>query len=196
MIASRQTLLQLFVVMLLITACGGGEEEALPTAVEFPAEVAPTETVTVEMTATPTQVSNPTLPPTWTFTPEPSVTPTPTNTSTPLPTPRTVAEVCDSFAADPVRSTREFIPGEAPVAAWTAVEGAELYRVFLSTLSQRLIRDDIYVAETSFTFDPNSFEFGEIYIWAVWPLDSVGDQMCFERGGELIPQRPPVGGGD
>ena len=206
MTVSRQTILQLIVIMLLVSACGGGEDEPLPTAIQLPTDVSPTveevdgqtaeETPTVE----PTRVSNPTLPPTWTFTPEPSETPIPTatevvDTPTPFPTPRTVSIACDTFAADLEVSTREFIPGEAPVAAWTPVEGAELYRVFLSTRTNKMIRNDIYTAETSFTFDPNSFEFGEFYLWAVWPLDAIGDQMCFERGGELIPLRPPVNSG-
>lgn len=206
MTVSRQPILQLIVIILLVSACGGGNDEPLPTAVEFPTDVSPTvedvEAQADEVTPTeePTRVSNPTLPPTWTYTPEPSETPIPTateivDTATPYPTPRTVSVACDTFSADPERATREFFPGEAPVAAWTAVDGAELYRVFLSTRTNRVIRNDIYTAETSFTFDPNSFEFGEFYLWAVWPLDSIGDQMCFERGGELIPLRPPVNSG-
>jgi|GEM_PF-645595 len=205
MTSSRQIMIQFFAIMLLVSACGG-QEEALPTEVEFPTDVLPTvdeveAQVEEEPTETPTPVVNPTLPPTWTFTPEPSETPIPTateilETSTPLPTPKTLSAACNTFGADPERSTRQFVVGEAPVAAWTDVEGAELYRVFLSSFSQTLIRDDIYTDQTSFTFDPNSFELGEIYVWAVWPLDSIGDQMCFERGGELIPQRPPINAGN
>ncbi len=205
MATNRHIMIQLIVIVFLVAACGG-DSEPLPTEVEFPDQSSPTETEAVEAQAeiteepTSTPVINPTLPPTWTNTPEPSETPIPTateivDTATPLPEPETVASVCDAFAADPEGSTREFLPGEAPVASWTSIEGAELYRVFLSTRSGTLIRDDIYTAETTFTFDPNSFEFGEFYIWAVWPLDAIGDQMCFERGGELIPQRPPVGSG-
>ena len=183
------------VVGFLVGACS--QAEALPTAVSFPTEVPPTETpdITPTFTSTPAPVS--TLPPTWTFTPEVTDTPIPTNTEvpatvTPLPAPETVESVCDTFQADPGLSTRQFIIGESPVAAWTPVEGAVLYRVFLSNFSLQTIKDDIYTDHTSWTFDPNSFELGENYVWAVWPLDAIGDQMCFERGGELLPQRVPI----
>lgn len=193
------------VLMLIVTACG--QPEDLPTAVAFPTDVPPTEdpeaqAVEVEDVATETPFVASTLPPTWTPTFEPTETLIPTETEipdtfTPQPTIEATPSVCDTFAADPELSTREFIVGETPVVAWTPVEGAVLYRVFLYRFNGRTMRDDIYTDLTTWSFDPNVFELGENYLWAVWPLDSIGDQMCFERGLELLPQRPPlnVGGG-
>lgn len=194
---NQKILALLLILVLLVSACG--QEEALPTAVAFPTEIPPTATEEIIETATSTPVANPTLPPTWTFTPDVTETPMPTDTEvpftvTPLPAPDTVSAACDLFAADPELSTREFIIGEAPVAAWTSIEGAALYRVFLTSFSQEVIFDNLYIEETSYTFDPTIFELGENYVWAVWPLDSIGVQMCFERGLELLPKRPPVDG--
>lgn len=193
---NRSIFVVLMMLATILSACVQGE--VLPTAVEFPTEVPPTATEEVAETPTATTVTNPTLPPTWTFTPEVTATTIPTDTevpetSTPLPTPKTVSAACDSFSADPEQSTREFTIGEAPMAVWTPVEGAVLYRVFLTTFSQTVIFDNLYIEENSYTFDPAIFELGENYLWAVWPLDSIGDQMCFERGLELIPKRAPVG---
>jgi len=186
---------------MVVSACN--QREALPTAMSLPTNVPPTEeseAQVVEPTATRTPAPPSTLPPTWTFTPDVTETLIPTETevletSTPLPTPKSVSSACDVFQADSERSTREFIVGETPVAAWTPVEGAVLYRVFLYNFNGKTLRDDIYTDQTSWSFDPNVFELGQNYVWAVWPLDSIGDQMCFERGLELIPQRPPVNSG-
>lgn len=186
----------------LVSACGQSED--LPTAIVLPTSPPTDEVEEVqsveEPTATATPIVAPTLPPTWTFTPDYSPTPLPTNTEippteTPLPAPDTVSPACDDFAADATLSTREFVIGEAPTAAWTSVEGAVLYRVFLYTFSSKVMRDDIYTDQTSWTFNPDEFELGENYIWAVWPLDAIGDQMCFERGLEMLPQRQPIGSG-
>ena len=190
-------ILIILVLGLVVSACS--QAEALPTAIAFPTDPPPTETPDVTATLTATPISRSTLPPTWTFTPDVTDTPIATeieivDTPTPLPTPDAVALACESFQADPERSTKEFIIGESPVAAWTAVDGAVLYHVFLFDFNGRTIKDQIYTEETSWTFDPNSFELGQNYVWAVWPLDSIGDQMCYERGLELLPQRPPVGG--
>lgn len=189
------------VLIVLITACSQGEE--LPTAIAFPTDEPPTEepqAQEVEATATNSPAPPSTLPPTWTFTPEVTETLVPTETVvletvTPLPSPKVVSSVCDTFQADPELSTRQFIIGETPVAAWTAVEGAVLYRVFLYDFQGGTMRDDIYTDQTSWSFDPNVFELGQNYIWAVWPLDVIGDQMCFERGLEMIPQPVPINRG-
>lgn len=189
------------IVVMVISACSQGD--ALPTAMSIPTDEPPTEepqAQEVEPTATRTPAPPSTLPPTWTFTPEVTETLIPTETEiletvTPLPSPKAVSSVCDVFQADSERSTREFVVGETPIAAWTPVEGAVLYRVFLYNFNGKTMRDDIYTDQTSWSFDPNVFEFGQNYVWAVWPLDSIGDQMCFERGLELIPQRPPVNSG-
>lgn len=191
----------LFASVMIISACSQ-EAQSLPTEVSFPTDVPPTETEEIIPTATATPAERSTLPPTWTPTTEVTDTPIPTETEvvatvTPLPAPDTVSTACDTFQANSELSTREFVVGESPVAAWTPVDGAVLYRVFLYDFNSRTLRDDIYTDQTSWTFDPNVFELGQNYIWAVWPLDSIGDQMCFERGLELLPQRQPIDtGGD
>lgn len=187
-------LIGVVLVMLLVSACGQSQSDELPTLI--PTATIEAETPTPEETASNTPGPRATLPPTWTFTPEPTETliPSPTSmpdTSTPNPTPKAVSSACDAFGADGENSTREFFVGDAPTVYWTPVAGAELYRVFLYTYSGSTIRSDIYVDVTNFTFDPSYFQLGENYVWAVWPLDSIGDQMCFERGLELIPQRRP-----
>lgn len=180
---------------LVVGACSQAEE--LPTAVAFPTDVPQTEVPTVAETPTPIPAERSTLPPTWTSTPDvtatPIVTEEPLVTPTLFPTLNSVQIACESFRADSERSTKEFIIGESPIAAWTAVEGAVLYHVFLFDFNSRTINDQIYTAETFWTFDPSYFDLGQNYVWAVWPLDSIGDQMCYERGLELLPQRVPLG---
>jgi len=201
MMHSKLMIIILFVLGLVMSACS--QAEALPTAVSFPTDIPPTDEpdvaevddITPTLTASPAERA--TLPPTWTNTPDVTETPifteVPLETNTPLPTPKTVSSACDTFAVDDVRTTKEFIIEESPVAAWTAVDGAVLYHVFLYDFTGRTINDQIYTEETFWTFNPDHFELGQNYIWAVWPLDSIGDQMCFERGLELLPKRKPVG---
>ena len=174
--------------ILIISACA--TEEQLPTLVPTaePATAEPQEAVETE-----TPIERPTFPPTWTFTPEiPTDTPTFTPTDAPTVEPtsqvQTVSPVCETFGADADLSQREFQLGTAPVVAWSPVAGAVQYRVYLYDSLGGLLRDDIYVAETQFAFDATEFEAGETYIWSAYPIDSNGDQMCFERGLELIPQ--------
>jgi hypothetical protein len=202
MMQNRWMIIIILVIGLVISACSS-QAKVLPTVVAFPTDIPPTESlptvtpeVTVTLTATSAELS--TLPPTWTFTPDVTETPIVAeeslDTPTPLPTPSKIELACESFQADSERSIKKFIIGESPVAAWTSVEGAVLYHVFLYDFDSKTINDQIYTDETFWTFNPDHFELGQNYIWAVWPLDSIGDQMCYERGLELLPQPVPVGG--
>ena len=197
MMRNKWMIIIIVVMSLFVSACS--QPEALPTAVSFPTDVPPTDLP--EMTATPippTLGDRATLPPTWTSTPDvtetPDFTETPNVTATDLPTPNAVAQACENFEVDNELTTKEFIIGESPIAAWTQIDGAVLYHVFLYDFDGRTINDQIYTEDTFWEFNPDHFKLGQNYIWAVWPLNSIGDQMCFERGLELLPQRKPVGG--
>jgi hypothetical protein len=192
MIQNRWMIIIIVIMSLVISACS--QQEELPTVVAFPTEIPPTEVeITVEPTLTPVPRELATLPPTWTNTPDVTATieatATPAETATFLPEPKAVSVACDTFQIDTEKTTKEFFIGESPIGAWTAVDGAALYHVFLYDFRGRTINDQIYTEDTFWEFNPDHFELGENYIWAVWPLDSVGDQMCFERGLELLPQR-------
>lgn len=187
----------------LLSACA--QEAPLPTLAATTVPETPTDnqtagdnaqpTAVTEPTATATQVTirRPTLPPTWTPVLRPTETPLPTQsipTATPFVPRSTLPEACSTFAIDFENSTREFPVGMSPRAAWTPVEGAQAYRVRLLRTDGFVIRDDIYIEETSYVFDGRLFEEGQRYGWSVYPINSAGDQMCFERGQELVPYVP------
>jgi hypothetical protein len=183
-------------VVVVLAACNPQAPQELPTIIpentaipttEIPAqsaEVTPTATVTPPR-------ARPTLPPTWT--PLPSETPLPTETETPLPTPTffqptaALPEGCNVFQIDFERSSRDFRIGTAPTVYWVIVPEAVRYRVTLRTFQGVIIKDDIYLAETQYTFAADLFEQGVQYGWEVYPINALGDQMCFQRGGELYP---------
>jgi hypothetical protein len=89
----------------------------------------------------------------------------------------------------------QFNVGRAPRVTWTAVEGAELYRLILSGPGGVIINDQIYLRETSYTFDASLFTAGQLYGWEVYPINSAGIQMCFAVGLELLPVQPRSPGG-
>lgn len=194
-------------VLLMSVALGacGNEGEALPTLVPVevtsPAvEAGPLETATTAeavldeptATATPLRV-RPTLPPTFTPTASPTTEPTPTRafpTATPFISAATPDPNCAFFTVNFEQSTREFNLGESPRASWNGIPGAELYRVIVRTVNQRVVTDQIYIAETTYEFPPNLFAAGEIYGWEVYPINARNDQMCFTIGDVLIPIEP------
>lgn len=131
------------------------------------------------------------LPPTWTFTPEPSNTPEPTiviPTQTPFVPAAEIPAACNTFDIVFAESTQTFQIGTSPKATWTPVTGAVRYRVEVADVNGRVVKDDIFVAETTYTFDPTLFSTDStIYTWSVYPINQAGDQMCFEVGGEMTP---------
>jgi hypothetical protein len=178
------------VLILLLAACDQqSDDETLPTRVpEQPTQQAPVATATItEVPLTPTPIVRMTLPPTWT----PSSTPTdlpPTNTPTFVPTveiiPNELPEACNLFAVDIENSVERFNLGESPTVAWTAVEGAALYRVLVFTQTGTQIYHRLF--EETTTDIPTSIFPGEgNYGWESIPLDPAGVQMCYSVGGVL-----------
>ncbi len=184
------------VIVIAVVACNPQAPQELPTIVPENTTVPPTEVPAQSVEVTPTASvtpprTRPTLPPTWT--PVPSETPLPTETETPPPTPTFFAptaalpEGCNVFQIDFERSATDFRIGTAPTVSWVAVPEAVRYRVSLKTLRGTTIKDDIFIAETQYTFAAELFEQGVQYGWEVYPINTLGDQMCFQRGGELYP---------
>lgn len=201
----RSITIFLIIPLLLLAACN--QQESLPTLVptEPPPEptATPPEVEATEASEPPTAVNTPvprtrpTLPPT--FTPTPSETPTLTPTEV-IPTatffnpPPTLPEGCSGFNVIFEQTDVEFPLGGSPTVSWTTVSGAPTYWVILESSSGRVLKDDIFIAETSYTFAADLFERGQLYGWKVLPLDAEGVQMCFQRGGELIPLVAGPGG--
>lgn len=193
-----RSFLSLLLLVLLISACTPAE--GLPTQMALPddepaIEEQPTEVIIETETPTPrpTVRARPTLPPTWTPTPAelPSSTPEPViPVFTPFEPQNTLPSACDMFRVDFENSDSNFPIGNSPRAAWTLIEGAELYRVTIGDDLGRILRDDIYVAENSYVFDASLFELGRFYAWSVYPINAAGDQMCFQSGFDLVPFQP------
>jgi hypothetical protein len=177
----------------LLAACNN--TPALPT-------VAPTLAVTTapQVTATAVATEGPTatntrgareLPPTWTPTPPATETPAPTvviPSQTPFVPSAEIPAACNTFDIVFAESTQKFQIGTAPKVTWTPVTGAVRYRVSVSDVNGRVVKDDIFIAETTYTFDPSLFSTDStIYAWSVYPINQAGDQMCFEVGGEMTP---------
>jgi len=167
-------------------------------------QVATPEAATSEPSLTPTQGPSatprvrPTLPPTWTLTPTLSPTPTATlliPTRTPVTIQNTLPAACSTFDTVFAESDVQFNIGQAPRATWTSVEGAELYRLILSGPGGAILNDQIYLRETTYTFDASLFQVGEFYGWEVYPINAAGIQMCFAVGLELLPIQPISPGG-
>lgn len=196
MLRVRGVLILLMLVLAILTACVP-EASDLPTQMVLPpdaeTEVTATEAVEPTLAPTITPFVRPTLPPTFTPTTSPSETPTPTDipvTPAVFVPPATLPEACSTFAPLLQESDREFVIGTAPRVTWTAVEGAELYRLVLQRDDGLIVKDDIYLAETFFVFDAGFFTLGRFYGWLVYPINARGDQMCFAVGAELTPYRP------
>lgn len=184
-----------FCMGLLLAACDT-EEQALPTLRPLPTEdISTPEPVTEAPTDTP--IPRPTLPPTWT--PTPTETPetavdeqgqtlaTPPAVEPVVPAVNTISPACDAFLPDLAASSSTFIVGTSPIIAWTPVEGAAMYWIVLSDQNGLVVKDDIFIAETTYTFAADLFTAGNRYGWSVRPLNAAGIQMCYERGSELTP---------
>ncbi|MDW8172597.1 MAG: hypothetical protein RML73_08945 [Anaerolineae bacterium] len=195
--------LSLLIVIVVVSACNPtSDDPALPTL--LPTRPIASETPTSEPTLSPTQGPTatprvrPTLPPTWTLTPTLSPTPTATliiPTRTPVVIPNTLPPACSTFDAVFAESDVQFNIGQAPRVAWTPVEGAELYRLILSGPGGAIINDQIYLRETTYTFEAGLFQAGQLYGWEVYPINAAGIQMCFAVGLELLPVQPRSPGG-
>jgi hypothetical protein len=44
-----------------------------------------------------------------------------------------------------------------------------------------------YTREPTYTFRAELFEKDKRYAWSVYPEDSINQQMCFERGDDILP---------
>jgi hypothetical protein len=94
--------------------------------------------------------------------------------------------VCGGFAADRERSAAAFTPGNPVQVYWTPVDTAARYRISLINDSgDELFMD--YSLEATYTFRGDLFEKDKRYAWSVYPEDSLNQQMCFERGAEILP---------
>ncbi len=149
---------------------------------------------------TPVPLSRPTLPPTWTPSPEPTLEQAnaqPLMTSTPEPvvnqppvapvTALPTLEVCGVFTVDRERSAVLFPLGSAPQVFWRAVTGASRYRIRLIDANGTELFVD-YTVEPNYTFRADLFQKDTRYGWTVYPEDQLNQQMCFDRGQEIIPQ--------
>lgn len=189
-------------IMLFLGACNNNAQEALPTLIPtFTPEQAQTvesasatPQIVVTATTEPTR-ARPTLPPTFTPTDRPTITPTHTPvvaSVTPFVSAATPDLACANFQTIFEQSDVDFDEGVAPRATWTAIPNAELYRVFLKDSFGRILRDDIYIVETTFTFASEVFKVGTLYAWEVYPINARGDQMCLPVGLEMRPRKPLV----
>lgn len=195
----RHVLVFALLMMGLLAACTPAEPTATPTLTPT-VTLTPTETHTP--VPTPTPIVRATLPPTWTPVPTeaPSATPTePAITNTPFNQGRGAAPSCRDFEVFSNDTPQEFTASEGITVYWSAPEGAELYRLFLFGDRGRVIRDEIYVDTTSYTFEPSLFTPGQLYVWEIYPIDVTGQQMCFSIGYEILavegaPRVPPPDG--
>jgi hypothetical protein len=183
----------------LLAACNN--TPALPTtAPTIAAPTQPAAAATVAVTAAPTATSAPvvrrTLPPEWTATVAVTEVPPPTEvviTSTPFVPQSDLPPACKTFDIIYDQSTHKFQLGTAPTVAWLPVEGAIRYNVQLSDANSRVIKSDIFIAETTYTFDPILFnQASNVYVWSVYPINQAGDQMCFGVGDQMYPSVVPV----
>jgi hypothetical protein len=175
--------------LVLLVGCQQAANQSLPT-------IMPTAAATTEVgaeTAVPTTeatqppLDRPTLPPTWTVSPVPTEAPTSTVdlTSQSVQDQPTLV-VCGTFAVDRERSPATFTPGNPVQVYWTAVDTAARYRISLiDEQGLELVLD--YTREPTYTFPGELFERGKRYAWSVYPEDAINQQMCFERGAEILP---------
>lgn len=189
---------------IVLAACGGESDATdlpqLPTSAVDAQNTADALGVQVEEVATDanaptsdapptnTRVARPTLPPTFTPTIVPTLTFTlaPTATDT-LEAPNAVPEACSSFGPDFALITRAFNVGQSPVIAWTAVEGAALYRIYVYDDNRTQLNiDPLFSEGINFTLPPDLFEESGRYSWDVEPLDGAGIQICLGRGEGFI----------
>ncbi len=207
----KRCLAALVVIAFALAACGGQPaSQTLPTLIPTPGGVQPSATPTVasaESTTEPTQVplplTRPTLPPTWTPAPgdqtnstdntavtnQPLATATLAVSDTPAPVATEVPTlvVCGGFVANRNKSTSTFTVGATPQIFWTNVDTAARYRIrLLDDTGAELFVD--FSLQPTYTFRADLFQKNKVYAWSVYPEDSLGQQMCTERGAELYPQ--------
>ena len=174
--------------------------------------LAPTDTPKSEFTSTalPTNAVANTLPASWTPAVIPTSTPfaiatqkalpptapratlTPAVTSTRSgprqpPTPAasmTYSSVCSSFQLDTQKTTIRMRVNTVGTIAWTSVEGAEGYEVWVIFLDGRYIVDQ-KTAETSINIPQEIFRVPGGYGWEVMPLKN-GDRLCPSLTGVIV----------
>lgn len=201
----KKSIVALIMIVLGLAACGPQSSETLPTLIPTPGGVEAATATPVQPTQPPTAapLTRATLPPTWTPAPGSSdsstntvsgnasslSTPTPETLNTPLPPPTELPTlvVCGTFVADRSRSTTTFTVGQSPQILWTKVETAARYRIRLLDDTGTEVMVD-FTLEPGYTFRPDLFTAGKVYAWSIYPEDSLGQQMCSERGAELYPQ--------
>lgn len=195
----------LIIIVFALAACSPQSSETLPTLIPTLGSGVEAATQTpVQPTEPPTSapLARPTLPPAWTSVPGSAdngslsgdasslATPTPESLNTPPPAATEVPTlvVCGIFVADRSRSTSTFKVGESPQILWTKVETAARYRIRLLDETGSEIFVD-FTLTPGYVFRPDLFQAGKVYGWSVYPEDSIGQQMCSERGAELYPQQ-------
>ncbi len=202
----KKSVVALMIIVLGLVACSPQTSETLPTLIPTPGGAQAATVTPAESTQPPTAapLTRSTLPPTWT--PEPGsvdsssgnsvsgnasslATPTSETLNTPLPPPTEVPTlvVCGTFVADRSRSTSTFTVGQSPQILWTKVETAARYRIRLLDDAGTEVMVD-FTLQPGYVFRPDLFTAGKVYAWSVYPEDSLGQQMCSERGAELYPQ--------
>ncbi len=169
----------LIVGVLLLSACGGKDEENGPADTPVPAG---------EETAQPN--GNNAFPPTWTPSPVP---PSPTAVPTlaqAMPTPTRIAptsslpDYCFEFDVL-IEGTIQAKIGEPVLIAWQPVEHYPNYEVSLWPPSgDSQIRE--VVQGGSYSFAGELFSVAGVYGWEVWPLDDAGEHVCRGLSGEII----------
>jgi hypothetical protein len=179
----------LLIGLLALVGCGQQPtDQSLPTLNSTSNIEAATATIAATEAATQSPLERPTLPPTWTVSPVATELPTATVDLTlqaQLVKPTLV--VCGGFAADRERSGAVHFQGNPVQVFWTAVDTAARYRISLhNDRGAELITD--YTLQPTYTFAGDIFERDGVYAWSVYPEDSLNQQMCFERGAEILPQ--------
>lgn len=162
-------------------------DQSLPTLNSTIAVEPVTSTAAATTAATQPPLERSTLPPTWTVSPVPTQPPTATTDLTvqaQLIKPTLV--VCGSFIADRERSGAVHTGGNPVQVFWANVDTAARYRVSLvNDRGEELLTD--YTLESTYTFPGDLFERDGRYAWSVYPEDALNQQMCFERGAEILP---------
>jgi hypothetical protein len=179
----------LLLVLFALVGCGQQPaNQSLPTLESTPDSGVVTATTAATEAATQAPLERPTLPPTWTVSPVATEPPTATVDQTreaQLVKPTLV--VCGGFTADRERSGAVHTGGNPIQVFWSAVDTAARYRISLrNDRGEELITD--YTREPTYTFAGDIFERDGVYAWSVYPEDALNQQMCFERGAEILPQ--------
>ncbi len=169
----------LLTIALVLSACGGEEENSGPADAPVP---------TATISAQPS--NNNVFPPTWTPSPVPaSPTPAPdmpTATRTPVavPTQPAVPDYCFEFDVLS-EGTIQIKIGEPVLIAWQPVERYPNYEVSLwPPTGDSQIRE--VVQGSSYSFAGELFSVAGVYGWEVWPLDDAGEHVCRGLSGEIV----------